>query len=411
MASNKYQCLRGMRDLPPNESFKMEYIASTMKRVAIQYGYMPIDFPILESANLFQKSLGVETDIIGQEMYTFQDKDKSSSLLALRPEGTAGCLRSVLANGLIQRQKQKLFYHGPMFRRERPQKGRFRQFSHFGVEVYGYPSGGIDAELILMSQKMWAILGLKNLNLHINYLGSIESRKAYHHKLQTYFLDHQNQLLSDEIKRAENNPLRLLDSKNPEISDLIDQAPPIKSCLSTEEKEKFEQICQLLTAHNIDYVESNRLVRGLDYYSDFIFEWISDDLGSQSTILGGGRYDPLVKNMGHDIPAIGFAAGIDRIEAILAHQAPRLTKVTIAFESQDLWLEHHLKLERMRNDNVVTHIDPLPGKFKSKNNQASQNDSDYLLYISEEGLKLLSFDERPLQTISFDHFIQWYQQL
>lgn len=406
--SSKYQCLRGMRDLTPRESMRMEYIQLVMKGVATQYGYDPIHFPILESEDLFKKSIGIETDIVGQEMYTFEDKNENR--IALRPEGTAGCLRSVLANGLIQRQKQKLFYCGPMFRRERPQKGRFRQFGHFGVEVYGYSSGPIDVELILMSKRMWQILDLKNLNLHINYLGSPESRKTYHKVLHGYWKDHQSKLTSDEKIRADNNPLRLLDSKNPDLSQLIENAPSVRDSLNAQEREQYAMILELLNQHEIPFIESNRLVRGLDYYSDFIFEWISDDLGAQSTIMGGGRYDPLVKAMGHDIPAIGFAAGIDRIEAILNHEPPRHLKVTVAFESLELYVDFGVKLESIRHPNATLNIDTQPGKMKSKINHAQSANSDYLLYISSESFKLIGLNDNSSQEVTFEHFINWYQQ-
>jgi histidyl-tRNA synthetase len=406
--TSKYQSLRGMRDLTPKESQRMEYIADLLKSIVIQYGYQPLHFPILESAELFRKSIGIETDIIGQEMYTFEDKN--DSVIALRPEGTAGCLRSVLANGLIQRQKQKFFYCGPMFRRERPQKGRFRQFSHFGVEIFGYPTGAIDVELILMSSKMWQALNLENINLHINYLGSPKSRAQYHKILQNYWLEHKDQLSEDEKVRASENPLRLLDNKNPKLTDLIDNAPAIIDHLTEDELAQYTQIKEMLNKHNIPFIESHRLVRGLDYYSDFIFEWISDDLGSQSTILGGGRYDPLVKSMGYDIPAIGFAAGIDRIEAILTQDIPRHPAVTVAFEDISLYQEYNVKLEALRHPNTILIIDGQVGKLKNKINHA-QHQSDHLLYISKESLKLISLDGKPSQIVTFDAFKDWYQQL
>lgn len=404
----KYQCLRGMRDLSPKESERFEYIETILKSIVTQYGYQPIRFPILESAELFNKSIGIETDIIGQEMYTFSDRNES--LVSLRPEGTAGCLRSVLSNGLIQKQKQKVYYCGPMFRRERPQQGRFRQFSHFGVEVYGYPTGYIDIELILMSHRMWQTLKLSNIKLHINFLGSPSSRTAYHAVLTDYWLAHKDQLTEDEKIRAEKNPLRLLDSKNPVISDLIHQAPAIQESLSTLEKEQFAQITTMLDAYHIDYIISNRLVRGLDYYSDFIFEWISDDLGAQSTIMGGGRYDPLVKNMGHAIPAIGFAAGIDRIESLLNHRPPRAEKITVAFENKDLYLKVIGRLETIRHPNIVLNIDAVAGKFKNKINFCEQNTSDYLLYCGDASCKLVTIESKAVQKLSFDDFLQWYTQ-
>lgn len=407
--SNQYQCLRGMQDMVPAQSEKMAAIEATMANIAKQYGYQIINFPILESISLFQKSIGIETDIIGQEMYAFTDRNED--VIALRPEGTAGCLRSCLANGLIQRTKQKLFYIGPMFRRERPQRGRFRQFQHFGVEVYGYPSGGIDAELICMSHKMWTTLGIKNLTLTVNYLGSPSSRKKYHETLMAYWQKHMGLLSDAEKTRAINNPLRLLDSKNPALSALIDEAPSIESCLSDKEQQCYTSILRMLDNHGIQYQKSHRLVRGLDYYSDFIFEWISSDLGAQSTICGGGRYDPLTQSMGENIPAIGFAAGVDRIAEIIDNPSTAKIQIYIYAESPELLQSFIPKLDKARHSNAIINIDHASGKLKSKINAASTLNYNYVVIIQPEGIKQIAIESNSATLISQDEFLQWYASL
>lgn len=404
-----YQCLRGMRDIPPHQALRMQHIQYTFGEIAKQFGCLPVQFPILESVSLFQKSIGIETDIIGQEMYGFEDKN--GELIALRPEGTAGCLRSMLANGLIQRQKAKVFYSGPMFRRERPQQGRFRQFDHFGVEMYGYPSGGIDVELILISAKVWERLKIPNLTLHLNYLGSPESRTSYRDKLKQYWEQYHDQLSPEEQQRAQNNPLRLLDSKNPEISDLISEAPRIKDSLASSELETYQTILSQLDQHGISYIESNRLVRGLDYYSDFIFEWICSDLGAQSTVCGGGRYDPLVKQMGHDVPATGFAAGIDRIESILPELPETQTQIYLAGEDLSGILQLAQVIYPHRHQSAAINIDYQAGKLKNKL-KISSNHHSHTAYIYGDGnIKVIGHKTDESISYTIDSFMTWYGHL
>lgn len=404
--TTNYQCLRGMRDLPPAQAERMQYIHQAFQKTATQYGCSPIQFPLLESVRLFQKSIGIETDIIGQEMYAFEDKN--GDMIALRPEGTAGCLRSVLANGLIQRQRAKVFYAGPMFRRERPQQGRFRQFDHFGVEMYGYPSGGIDAELILMTAQVWKTLALQNITLYVNYLGSPDSRTHYRETLYQYWQSHFESLTAEEQKRAEHNPLRLLDSKNPSISTLIDQAPKIRDSLSENELRAYQSILTQLDAAGIKYVESNRLVRGLDYYSDFIFEWISSDLGAQSTICGGGRYDPLVQSMGHDIPATGFAAGVDRIEQLLPPLHPNKTNIYLSGETDNAIAKLSQAIYPHRTESKEVNIDYVPGKLKNKVKAA--NAYHYAAYIFDDNqIKVIDLKNDNSKTYPIEDFLSWYK--
>lgn len=399
-----------MRDLDPITSNRMLYIEQTFIDIAKQYGYDMIRFPILESTELFKKSIGIETDIVGQEMYNFDDK--SDSNISLRPEGTAGCLRSCLASGLIQRNKQKLFYLGSMFRRERPQQGRFREFTHFGVETFGYPSGLIDVELIDMTHRVWKKLKLQNIKLHINYLGSPESRKLYHETLSTYWKENMSKLSESEQKRAESNPLRLLDSKNPDIAELIKNAPTIVNSLNSDEKLNYQAIKNQLTSLNIAFIESHKLVRGLDYYSDFIFEWISDDLGAQSTICGGGRYDTLVESMGADVPATGFAAGIDRIELLLPKQTSQQNQVFIC-AADDSYIHDFLPfLSKAREYNIKIELDPVTGKIKNKIKSATDNGFGYIVILYPENqLKIVNTKHDESKQLSFADFVHWCNNL
>lgn len=405
--STKHQCLRGMRDLTPTQSKRFEYIENILCNIAKQYGFSPIRFPILEDAELFKKSIGIETDIIGSEMYAFEDK--SNSIIALRPEGTAGCLRSVLANSLIQRDKQKLYYLGPMFRRERPQMGRYRQFQQFGIEVFGMPSGLIDAEIIDMTNTMLEALGIK-ATLHVNYLGSPSSRKAYRDQLAAYWMQHTEMLSDAEKTRAQENPLRLLDSKNPDIASMIDNAPKISDALSVDESNNYQSILASLNKLDIPFIQSEKLVRGLDYYSDFIFEWISDDLGAQSTVVGGGRYDPLTQSMGHDIPATGFAIGIDRLEQLLP-DLPQEQRIYCAFDNQALLEELSILLYKKLEFSTPIYIDQHIGKFKSKLNNATQQQYSHFAYFNDDmSIKLIDILNDKPTTLSFDEFTNWYLQ-
>ena len=398
-----------MRDLTLEQSALIDFVEHMMCSIALQYGYQSIHFPILESLSLFQKSIGIETDIVGQEMYAF--KDKNDETIALRPEGTAGCLRASLANSLIQRQKQKLFYTGPMFRRERPQRGRFRQFQQFGVEVYGYPSGLIDAELILMSQRIWEELELDNITLEVNYLGSPASRQEYHRVLSEYWEKHMDKLTDAEKQRAKENPLRLLDSKNPELADIIHEAPAIFDSLSDDEKACYASILKQLDVYGIEYIESHRLVRGLDYYSDFIFEWVSADLGAQSTICGGGRYDPLVKSMGEDIAAAGFAIGIDRVAELISESPQLPIRVSVCGKEPEHLLPCLIGLENIRHEYAIINIDPTAGKIKSKINAAKQDGADFIAIISDSEVKLISISDDNATQMTLTEFYQWYLSL
>jgi histidyl-tRNA synthetase len=311
------QAIRGMRDILPAETPYWQHIENCLLKVAVAYGYQQIRLPLLEQTGLFERSIGGATDIVENEMYTFADRNGDS--LTLRPEGTAGCVRACIEHGLIYNQIQRLWYFGPMFRHERPQKGRYRQFYQFGVEAYGMAGPDIDAEIIFLSAKILASLNLENtVTLQLNSLGSLAARKQYRECLVAYFSSHQQALDEDSRRRLSSNPLRILDSKNPAMQELIANAPLLIESLDAESAEHFASLRQLLDQAGISYAINPRLVRGLDYYGGTVFEWVSNQLGAQSAVCAGGRYDALVELLGgKPTPAIGFALGVERIVALL----------------------------------------------------------------------------------------------
>jgi histidyl-tRNA synthetase len=306
------QAIRGMKDITPEETPYWHVIEQTIRRVLAAYGYLEMRTPLLEQTDLFARSIGEVTDIVEKEMYTFTDRNGDS--LTLRPEGTAGCVRACIENGMLHNQTQRLWYTGPMFRHERPQKGRYRQFHQVGVETFGFTGPDIDAELILMSGSLWQALGLYDLTLEINSLGTSEIRAVYRDKLVEYFSAHAQQLDEDSQRRLHTNPLRILDSKNPDMQALIADAPLLADYLDEESKAHFAGLTSILEQAEIDYTVNPCLVRGLDYYSKTVFEWKTDKLGAQSAVCAGGRFDNLVEHLGgKPTPAAGFAIGMERL--------------------------------------------------------------------------------------------------
>ena len=307
-----------MKDLVPPLSGQWQAIELGLKQLLASYGYEEIRFPIMEFTQVFERSIGDVTDIVQKEMYTFADRNGDS--ITLRPEGTASCVRAVLEHNLLHQRAQKLWYMGPMFRHERPQKGRYRQFHQLGVECLGLQGPDIDAEVILLTARIWQQFDLSGLRLELNSLGSSEERQRYRQQLTEYFSDHKDQLDSDSLERLAKNPLRILDSKNPELKSLNAGAPSLLDCLGEESLAHFSQLQSLLDSAGITYTINPRLVRGLDYYSRTVFEWITEDLGAQGTVCAGGRYDGLVEMLGgKPTPAIGFAMGLERfVELLLA---------------------------------------------------------------------------------------------
>jgi histidyl-tRNA synthetase len=310
------QAVRGMNDILPAHSAAWHYLEDTLRRVIHAYGYREIRLPLLEKTELFKRSIGEVTDIVEKEMYTFEDRNGDS--LTLRPEGTAGCVRACVEHGLLHNQVQRLWYAGPMFRHERPQKGRYRQFHQFGVEAFGMEGPDIDAEIIFMTAHMWKALGLEGVVLQLNSLGTADARAAYREALVDYFRGRLAELDDDSRRRLESNPLRILDSKNPHMHTLIDAAPRLPDYLDATSRSHFTSLCALLDAAGIEYELNPRLVRGLDYYGKTVFEWVTNRLGAQGTICAGGRYDGLVEYLGgRPTPAIGFALGQERLLALM----------------------------------------------------------------------------------------------
>ena len=306
------QAVRGMNDVLPEQTAAWQQLERVARETFAQYGYYEIRLPLLERTELFKRSIGEFTDIVEKEMYTFEDRGGDS--LTLRPEATASIVRAAISNGLLHNQRQKVWCMGPMFRYERPQKGRYRQFHQIDVEALGYPGPDVDAELILLTARIWRRLGLRGLRLNLNSLGTPESRAVYRAKLVDYFRAHADVLDADSTRRLDGNPLRILDSKNPAMAEVIAGAPSITDHLDPESAAHFASLCAHLEAAGVEFVVNPRLVRGLDYYSRTVFEWITTDLGSQDAVCSGGRYDGLVAQLGGEpTPAIGWALGQERI--------------------------------------------------------------------------------------------------
>jgi histidyl-tRNA synthetase len=313
----KIQAIRGMHDILPDRTPRWQHVESVVRRVMASYGYEEIRLPLVERTELFKRSIGEVTDIVEKEMYTFEDRNGDS--LTLRPEGTAGCLRACMEHGLLHNQINRLWYAGPMFRHERPQKGRYRQFHQVGVEAYGMASPDIDAELILLSSRLWRELGIAHkLELQINTLGTAEERHGYRAKLVDFFRTHYGKLDEDSQRRLESNPLRILDSKNPDMRELIQAAPVLTDELGEESKTHFQRLRELLDEAGIAYSVNPTLVRGLDYYCRTVFEWVTHELGAQGTVCAGGRYDGLIEQLGgKGSAATGFALGMERLIELL----------------------------------------------------------------------------------------------
>ena len=326
MAEKKIQSIRGMNDLLPNDSATWQQIEKIVKGVLNSYGYNEIRTPIVEDTALFKRAVGEVTDIVEKEMYTFNDRNDES--ITLRPEITAGCVRAGIEHGLFYNQEQRLWYLGPAFRYEKPQKGRYRQFHQFGVEVFGLEGPNIDAELILLTARFWKALGIEeHTTLELNSIGSVEARANYRNALVSFLEQHKDKLDEDCLRRMYTNPLRVLDSKNPVIQELLNQAPKLFDYLDEQSKLHFDGLCQLLDSAGIKYNINQRLVRGLDYYNRTVFEWVTSSLGAQGTVCGGGRYDGLVSQLGgQPTPAVGFAMGVERLVLLVQAVNPSLNR-------------------------------------------------------------------------------------
>jgi len=387
--AKKIQAIRGMHDVLPDQSARWQLLESTIRDVLQRYGYDEVRMPVVESTDLFKRSIGEVTDIVEKEMYTFDDRNGDS--LTLRPEGTAGCVRAAMEHGLLHNQTQRLWYQGAMFRHERPQKGRYRQFHQIGVETFGMDGPDIDAELILMTARMWRDLGIPGLELQINSLGSSEERAAYRDILVAYFSAHVDQLDEDSKRRLNSNPLRILDTKNPDMAELVAQAPALMAHLGEDSRKHFTTICEILDAAGVAYVVNPRLVRGLDYYSRTVFEWVTDLLGAQGTVCAGGRYDGLVRQLGgKDTPAVGFAMGLERLIAILEEldQAglPAKADVYLIMMGEKAQLQGMSLAERLRDQlpkmKLIGHCGG--GSFKSQFKRADRSGAELALILGDD---------------------------
>lgn len=387
--ANLLKSIRGMHDVLPEDSPRWQAFEAKVRRLMASYTYSEIRTPIVESTDLFCRSIGEVTDIVEKEMYTFEDRN--GDRLTLRPEGTASCVRAGIQHGILHNQIRRLWYMGPMFRHERPQKGRYRQFHQLGVEAFGIADADIDAELIIMSARLWRDLGLKDLRLELNTLGSTESRKNYRAVLVDYLEAHREQLDEDSLRRIDKNPLRVLDSKNPEMQALIANAPSLHDYLDEASVEHFECLKVYLDAAGIAYTINARLVRGLDYYCKTVFEWVTDSLGAQGTVCAGGRYDGLVEQLGGKAsPAAGFAIGMERLLSLMDE-----TGVSAQEEPVDVYIIPQTSANIERTLNLAEAVrEALPelkvqmhcggGSIKSQMKKADKSGAELAVLLSDD---------------------------
>ncbi|WP_188693999.1 histidine--tRNA ligase [Bowmanella pacifica] len=408
--SKQIQAIRGMNDCLPEQSGLWQWVEQTIRDVVKSYGYQEIRTPVVESTELFKRSIGEVTDIVEKEMYTFEDRNGDS--LTLRPEGTASCVRAGNEHGLLYNQQQRLWYMGPMFRHERPQKGRYRQFHQFGVETFGLAGPDIDVEVILMTARLWQKFGMADkVSLEINSLGSSEARANYRDALVAFLSQHAEQLDEDSKRRMTTNPLRVLDSKNPDVQALLKDAPDLLDYLDEESKQHFDLLCERLTQAGIQFRVNSRLVRGLDYYNRTVFEWVTDALGAQGTVCAGGRYDGLVEQLGgKTTPAVGFAMGLERLvlllESLQLVQLPPEVDVYLSLlgekaEAFGLTLAESLR-DAVPGLKLQTHCGG--GNLKKQMKRADKSGAGIALIIGEQeveaavaGVKYLREDKPQLQ--------------
>jgi histidyl-tRNA synthetase len=400
--SGKLQAIRGMHDILPEQSYLWQFAENRIIAVIQSYNYREIRLPILEKTELFARSIGEQTDIVSKEMYSFPDRNNES--LTLRPEGTAGCVRAGLEHGLFHNKIQKLWYAGPMFRHERPQKGRQRQFHQIGIEAFGLAGPDIDAEIIMLTARLWQVLTLDKPVLELNTLGSMSSRRNYRKVLTEYFSAQKNMFDNDSLQRLETNPLRILDSKDPNLQKLVKSAPDIRDYLDKESEDHFAELCSILNNTGIPYSVNPRLVRGLDYYNRTVFEWTTNLLGAQGTICAGGRYDNLIEQFGgKSVPAIGCAIGLDRlIELIILDKAPVAAAEPHAYIilADGQVLEYGLKLAEYLHDalprlRLMTHCGG--GSMKSQFKKADKSGAKYALVLGTEELVNQTVGVKPLR--------------
>ncbi len=383
------QAIRGMNDCSPTESPLWQWIEAKVRHVLASYGYSEVRMPIVESTPLFARAIGEVTDVVSKEMYTFWDNDEQ---LTLRPEGTAGCVRAAIERGWIYNNEQRLWYMGPMFRHERPQKGRYRQFHQAGVEVFGIANPEIDAELIILTARLWKELGIdQHVSLQLNSIGSLEARANYRSALVAFLENHQDLMSDEEKERLGKNPLRILDTKNEVLQEVLNGAPKLLDYLDDESREHFNQLCSLLDAMGVKYEINPKLVRGLDYYNKTVFEWVTSALGAQGTVCGGGRYDGLVEQLGgHATQGVGFAMGLERLVLLVQEvnkeiTLPQAVDLYLVYAGEGATLNAFQIAEQIRTElpqvRVMTHCSG--GKFQKQFKRADKIEAKYALVIGE----------------------------
>ena len=401
--SDQIKSVRGMPAILPDEIKKWQYVEALAKNVLNAYSYNEIRTPIVERSELFQRTIGENTDIVSKEMYTFFDRNDQS--LSLRPEATAGIIRSGIDQGFFYNQTQKLWSIGSMYRYERPQKGRYRQFHQINMEAFGFQGPDIDFEMILLTRRIWKALNLSSLKLELNSLGSPESRKEYKRQLQDYFNDHKQELDEESLKRLDRNPLRILDSKNTDLQTLIASAPKMINFLDQESNEHFEGLKAMLQDHAIEYSLNTRLVRGLDYYTRTVFEWTTDKLGAQATVCGGGRYDELVSELGGQAtPAIGCAIGLERLIELVdlsgqnvQNNPPKIYIVAVGSEAER---QGYLLAEELRDayPDLSIEMNLNGGNFKQQFKRADKAGSDIALILGDDEIKQQTVGVKPMRS-------------
>jgi len=395
------QPIRGMNDVLPAEIAAWQYLEQSVRELVACYGYEEIRVPIVEQTALFKRAIGELTDVVGKEMYTFEQGRES---LTLRPEATAGIVRAVISNNLLRGQRHKLWCLGPMFRHETPQAGRYRQFHQVDVEAIGFAGPDVDAELIALTARLWRNLGIERVRLQINSLGTPESRRLYREKLVEYFQGHEARLDADSRRRLEGNPLRILDSKNPEMQQIVAGAPLLPEHLDTESREHFSALCGMLRDLGVSYEVNPRLVRGLDYYTRTVFEWINESEGAQNAVCSGGRYDGLIAQLGGEpTPATGFAMGVERVVALLVQSgrvsAAARPDVYVVVNGEQAAVTGLGLVERLR--------DSLPrrrfemnlggGNFKTQFRRADRSGAPLALIVSDDELARGVVAMKPLR--------------
>ena len=417
MAKN-IQAIRGMNDCSPTESPLWQWIEGQVRQILSSYGYSEVRMPIVESTPLFARAIGEVTDVVSKEMYTFWDNDEQ---LTLRPEGTAGCVRAAIEHGWIYNNEQRLWYMGPMFRHERPQKGRYRQFHQAGVEVFGIATPEIDAELIILTARLWKALGIDQyVSLQLNSIGSLEARANYRSALVAFLENHQDLMSEEEKERLVKNPLRILDTKNQALQDVLDGAPKLLDYLDDESREHFAQLCGLLDAVGIQYEINPKLVRGLDYYNKTVFEWVTSALGAQGTVCGGGRYDGLVEQLGgHATSGVGFAMGLERLVLLVQEVNKSIpvksaVDIYVVYQGEGTTLAAFQLAEKLRSElpHLSTMLHCSGGNFKKQFRRADKSGATLALVLGESEVQnnqvvvkhLLG--EAEQQTIDVDNLIE-----